>query len=37
MSSYLEDALAGVDYVQESAPERVEIKIELYKRLDVPS
>ncbi|HEY4350971.1 MAG TPA: 3-hydroxyacyl-CoA dehydrogenase NAD-binding domain-containing protein, partial [Paraburkholderia sp.] len=30
----LEDALAGVDYVQESAPERVEIKRELYKRLD---
>ncbi|HEX4766487.1 MAG TPA: 3-hydroxyacyl-CoA dehydrogenase [Lichenihabitans sp.] len=30
----LEDALAGVDYVQESAPERVEIKIELYKTLD---
>lgn len=30
----LEDALAGIDYVQESAPERVEIKIDLYKRLD---
>ncbi len=30
----LEEALNGVDYVQESAPERVEIKRELYKRLD---
>jgi len=30
----LEEALAGVDYVQESAPERVEIKRELYRRLD---
>jgi len=30
----LEDALDGVSYVQESAPERVEIKIELYKTLD---
>jgi 3-hydroxyacyl-CoA dehydrogenase len=30
----LEDALDGVDYVQESAPERVETKIELYKSLD---
>ncbi len=30
----LEDALAGAQYVQESAPERVEIKIELYRRLD---
>jgi 3-hydroxyacyl-CoA dehydrogenase len=30
----LEEALAGADYVQESAPERVEIKRELYKRLD---
>ena len=30
----LEDALAGADYVQESAPERVEIKTELYRRLD---
>ncbi len=33
-ASRLEDALAGADYVQESAPERVEIKRELYKRLD---
>jgi 3-hydroxyacyl-CoA dehydrogenase len=32
--SALEDALAGADYVQESAPERVEVKIELYKTLD---
>jgi L-gulonate 3-dehydrogenase len=30
----IEDALEGVSYVQESAPERVEIKIELYKTLD---
>lgn len=30
----LEEALDGVDYVQESAPERVEIKLELYKKLD---
>lgn len=30
----LEDALSGVDYAQESAPERVEIKRELYKTLD---
>jgi 3-hydroxyacyl-CoA dehydrogenase len=30
----LEAALAGADYVQESAPERVEIKRELYKALD---
>lgn len=30
----MDDALDGVDYVQESAPERVEIKIELYKTLD---
>jgi L-gulonate 3-dehydrogenase len=30
----LEEALAGVDYVQESAPERVEIKRELYVKLD---
>ena len=30
----LEAALAGVDYVQESAPERVEIKRELYQKLD---
>ena len=35
----LEETFAGVDYVQESAPERVEIKRELYGRLDtlVPS
>jgi 3-hydroxyacyl-CoA dehydrogenase len=30
----LEEALAGADYVQESAPERVQIKRELYQRLD---
>jgi L-gulonate 3-dehydrogenase len=30
----LEAALAGVDYVQESAPERVEIKRALYAQLD---
>jgi L-gulonate 3-dehydrogenase len=30
----LEEALAGVDYVQESAPERVEIKRALYTQLD---
>lgn len=30
----LEEALADVDYVQESVPERVEIKRELYARLD---
>jgi L-gulonate 3-dehydrogenase len=30
----MEEALDGVSYVQESAPERVEIKIELYKTLD---
>ena len=30
----LEDALQAVEYVQESAPERVEIKRELYARLD---
>jgi 3-hydroxyacyl-CoA dehydrogenase len=30
----LEEALENVDYVQESAPERVEIKRELYQRLD---
>lgn len=33
-SPKLADALSGVDYVQESAPERVEIKRELYKQLD---
>ncbi|WP_395067620.1 3-hydroxyacyl-CoA dehydrogenase [Paraburkholderia silvatlantica] len=30
----LEDALDGVDYVQESAPERLEIKRDLYRRID---
>ncbi len=30
----LEAALEGVDYIQESAPERLEIKRELYQRLD---
>lgn len=30
----LVEALNGIDYVQESAPERVEIKRELYKQLD---
>ena len=30
----MEDALDGVSYVQESAPERVETKIELYETLD---
>jgi 3-hydroxyacyl-CoA dehydrogenase len=30
----LEDAFAGVDYAQESAPERLEVKRELYKKLD---
>ncbi|QPF82495.1 3-hydroxyacyl-CoA dehydrogenase [Bradyrhizobium genosp. L] len=30
----IEEALAGVDYVQESVPERLPIKIELYKTLD---
>ncbi|MBR0893951.1 3-hydroxyacyl-CoA dehydrogenase [Bradyrhizobium tropiciagri] len=30
----IEDALAGVDYVQESVPERLPIKIELYRTLD---
>jgi len=34
-SPKLADALNGVDYVQESAPERVEIKRQLYKQLDV--
>jgi L-gulonate 3-dehydrogenase len=33
-ASSLEAALEGVSYVQESAPERVEIKRELYARLD---
>jgi 3-hydroxyacyl-CoA dehydrogenase len=30
----LEEALEGADHVQESAPERVEVKRELYKKLD---
>lgn len=30
----LAEAVAGADYVQESAPERVEIKRELYRQLD---
>ncbi len=35
IASSLEDALAGADYIQESAPERLDIKKDLYKRLDV--
>jgi L-gulonate 3-dehydrogenase len=35
IASSLEDALAGADYIQESAPERLEIKRDLYQRLDV--
>ena len=31
----LEDALAGVDHVQENLPERVDIKREIFARLDV--
>jgi 3-hydroxyacyl-CoA dehydrogenase len=31
----LEEALAGAYYIQESAPERLDVKKELYKRLDV--
>jgi L-gulonate 3-dehydrogenase len=34
IASTLEDALQGADYVQESAPERLEIKRPLYQRLD---
>ncbi|MGO8833082.1 MAG: 3-hydroxyacyl-CoA dehydrogenase [Roseiarcus sp.] len=34
VAATLEDALTGADYVQESAPERVEIKRALYERLD---
>ena len=34
MASSLEEALDGADYVQESAPERVEMKRELYRTLD---
>jgi L-gulonate 3-dehydrogenase len=30
----LEEALAGADYVQESAPERLQIKRDLYEKLD---
>lgn len=33
-SSNLEEAVAGVDFVQESAPERIEIKHRLYADLD---
>lgn len=33
-ASSLEEALAGADYVQESAPERIEVKRELYRMLD---
>ena len=33
-TSRLEDALEAADYVQESAPERIEVKRELYARLD---
>ena len=33
LTSRLEDALEAADYVQESAPERVEVKRELYARL----
>ncbi|MBN9073098.1 MAG: 3-hydroxyacyl-CoA dehydrogenase [Rhizobiales bacterium] len=33
-ASSLEEALVGVDYVQESVPERLPIKIDLYRRLD---
>ena len=31
----LEEAVAGADYVQESAPERLEVKRELYQQLDM--
>ncbi len=34
IAASLHEALLGADYVQESAPERVEIKRDLYKRLD---
>ncbi len=34
VASSLEEALDGVDYVQESAPERLPIKQKLYERLD---
>ena len=35
IASSLDEALAGANYIQESAPERLDIKIELYKRLDL--
>ena len=35
IASSLEDALTGADYIQESAPERLDVKKDLYKRLDV--
>ncbi len=34
LAGSLEEAITGADYVQESAPERVEIKRELYRTLD---
>jgi 3-hydroxyacyl-CoA dehydrogenase len=34
VAATLEDALAGADYVQESAPERLAVKRALYERLD---
>ncbi|MCW6512331.1 3-hydroxyacyl-CoA dehydrogenase [Lichenifustis flavocetrariae] len=34
LAGSLEEAIAGATYVQESAPERVEIKRELYRTLD---
>lgn len=34
VAATLEDAVSGADYVQESAPERLEIKRPLYERLD---
>jgi len=34
VAATLEDAIRGADYVQESAPERLEIKRPLYQRLD---
>ncbi len=39
LAGSLEEAIAGANYVQESVPERVEIKRELYRTLDrlVPS
>ena len=35
-SDSLEDALDGADHLQENAPERVEIKQELYHQIDRP-